>query len=345
MKILVADDHASGRQVIIDIITSMGHEVIEAADGPSALHQARSHLPDLVILDVEMPGLSGFEVCKQLRAEVATRRMHIIMLTGLHETEDRVRGLNLGADDYLIKPFAVRELMARVEKRLAAKHGEDGMREKQAVIRQMFERYVPSHVVERLLQDPSLVKLGGEMQEVTVLFADLQGFTRMSEHMHPEKLLGILNQYHELVVNLVQEHHGLVNKFIGDGIMALYNTPLPDSRHAAQAVGAAVAIRDALPGLHRRFEPAHRLAINFGVHTGQAVVGNVGTAQIMDFTAVGDTVNLAARLRESAQGGQILISDKTHAQLADRAEVRLVGPLQVKNRTEPVLTYEMLKWR
>jgi adenylate cyclase len=344
MKILVADDHASGRQMIMDIIAAMGHEVIAAEDGPSALLQARRQLPDLVILDVEMPGLSGFEVCQQLRAGEATSRMPIIMLTALHEAEDRVRGLNLGADDYLVKPFAVRELMARVEKRLGAKQEADALWDRQAMIRRMFERYVPSHVVERLLQDPSLVKPGGEMQEVTVLFADLEGFTRMSERMHPEKLLSILNQYHELVVNLVQQHHGAVNKFIGDGVMALFNTPLPDPRHAAQAVGAALAVRDALGEFHRRFEPAHRLAINFGVHTGPAVVGNVGTAQFMDFTAVGDTVNLAARLRELAHAGQILISDKTHAGLGGRAEVRLVGPQQVKNRTEPVTTYEVLRW-
>lgn len=345
MKILVADDHAAGRQVIMDIISSMGHEVVAAEDGPSALLQARMQMPDLVILDVEMPGLNGFEVCRLLRAEEATSRMPIIMLTALHETESRVHGLNVGADDYLIKPFAVKELMARVEKRLEAKQEADALRDRQTAIRRMFERYVPPHVVERLLQDPALVKLGGEMQEVTVLFADLEGFTRMSEHMHPEKLLSILNQYHELVVTHVQQHHGTVNKFIGDGVMALFNTPLPDPRHAAQAVGAALAIRDALGEFHGRFEPAHRLAINFGLHTGPAVVGNVGTAQIMDFTAVGDTVNLAARLRELAHAGQVLISDKTQARLGDRAEVRTVGPQQVKNRSEPVMTYEVLKWR
>ena len=329
----------------MDIIAAMGHEVVAAADGPSALQQARAHMPDLVILDVEMPGLSGFEVCRLLRAEEATSRMPIIMLTALHEAEDRVQGLNLGADDYLIKPFAVRELMARIEKRLAASRESDALRERHAAIRQMFERYVPAHVVERLLADPALVKLGGEMQEVTVLFADLEGFTRMSEHMHPEKLLSVLNQYHELVVRIVQQHHGTVNKFMGDGVMALFNTPLPDPRHAEQAVEAALAIRDALADFHRQFEPAQRLPINFGLHTGTAVVGNVGTTQIMDFTAVGDTVNLAARLRELAHAGQILISDKTHARLGDRAEVRVVGPQQVKNRMEAVMTYEVLKWR
>lgn len=345
MKILVADDHDSGRQVIMDIIAGMGHEVVAANDGPSALLQARLLLPDLIVLDVEMPGLSGFEVCRLLRAEEATSRLPIIMLTGLHEPEDRVHGLNIGADDYLIKPFAPRELVARVEKRLQAKQETDVQQARQATIRRTFERFVPPSVVERLLQDPTLVKLGGEMQEITVLFADLEGFTRMSEHMHPEKLLSILNQYHELVVNLVRAHQGTVNKFLGDGILALYNTPLPDPGHAGHAVRTALAVRDALPEFHRQFEPANRLTINFGLHTGTAVVGNVGTAQIMDFTAVGDTVNLAARLRELGHGGQILISDKTHAQLGDGAEVRLVGPQQVKNRTEAVLTYEVLKWR
>jgi adenylate cyclase len=345
MKILVADDDEMGREVIAQTIATLGHEVVQAKDGPSALLTARVQMPDLILLDVEMPGLTGFEVCKLLRAQEATCRIPIIILTALHEPEDRVYGLDIGADDYLTKPFAPRELVARVEKRLQAKREADLQLGRQATIRRTFERFVAPQVVERLLQDPSLVKLGGEMQEVTVLFADLEGFTRMSERMHPERLLSILNQYLARVVNQVHRHRGIVNQFMGDGAMALFNTPLPEPEHALQGVRTALAIRDAVAEFHQHLEPAHRLEINIGLHTGRAVVGNVGTAQIMDFTAVGDTVNLAARLRELAHGGQILISDKTHAQLADRVEVRLVGPQLVKNRTEPVMTYEVLKVR
>ena len=344
MKILVADDNDLGRQMISGIIELMGHEVSTACDGPTALIAARTQMPDLMLLDVEMPGMTGFEVCKLLKSEEPTNRIPIIMLTALDESEDRVYGLDIGADDYLTKPFAPRELMARIEKRLRAKSESDELREKQATIRQTFERFVAPHVVERLLQDPSLVKLGGELQEVTVMFADLEGFTTMSEHLHPAKLLRVLNRYHELVVNLVQQNHGTVNKFLGDGVMVLYNTPLPREQHALCAVETALAVREALAGFHQQFEPAYRLGINFGIHTGQAVVGNVGTSEIMDYTAVGDTVNLAARLQDLATSSQILISDKTFAQLNGRITVRTVGPVHMKNRTEAVMTYEVTGW-
>lgn len=323
----------------------MGHEVITAYDGPSALLTARAQMPDLMILDVNMPGVSGFEVCRQLKAADQTSRIHIIMLTALHEPENRVYGLDMGADDYLTKPFDPRELMARIEKRLRAKSESDDMRQKQALIRQTFERFVAPTVVERLLQNPTLVKLGGELQEVTVMFADLEGFTAMSEHTPPEVLLSVLNQYHDLIVSVIQQNHGTVDKFLGDGVMVLYNTPLPQEHHALCAVEAALAIRHALSEFHQNFEPVFRVGINFGIHTGQAVVGNVGTAAIMDFTAVGDTVNLASRLQGLASNSQILISDKTYERVSDIILARAVGPLHVKNRREAVMTYEVLDWK
>ncbi len=345
MKILIADDHDLSRQMVTDVVATMGHDIVVMEDGPSALLGARVHMPDLIILDVEMPGLTGFEVCRLLRAQDVTSKIPIIMLTALQEAEDRVYGLDIGADDYLTKPFNTRELIARIEKRLRAKQEADELRGRQATIRRTFERFVAPQVVEKLLQDPSRVKLGGEMQEITVMFADLEGFTRMSERMHPGKLLSILNQYHQLVVDVAQRHHGTVDKFMGDGVMVLYNTPLPEPDHALLAVATALDIRASLAEFHAKLEPEHRLGINFGIHTGPAVVGNVGTARIMDFTAVGDTVNLAARLCELAQGSQILISNKTYTQLADRVAVQVVGPQQLKNRSDPVMTCAVLGWR
>lgn len=345
MKILIADDHDLSRQMITDVVATMGHDIVVAEDGPSALLNARVQMPDLIILDVEMPGLTGFEVCRLLRAQEATNRIPIIMLTALHEADDRVYGLDIGADDYLTKPFNPRELIARIEKRLRAKLEADDLRGRQSMIRRTFERFVAPQVVERLLQDPSQVKLGGEIQEVTVLFADLGGFTGMSERMNPAKLLSVLNEYHQLVVDVVQAHHGTVNKFLGDGVMVLYNTPLLAPNHALQAVGTALQVRERLAHFHQHLPPEHRLPVNFGIHTGPAIVGNVGTARLMEFTAVGDTINLASRLCELAHGNQILVSNATFAQLQERVAVRIVGPQALKNRSDPVMTCEVLGWR
>jgi adenylate cyclase len=245
----------------------------------------------------------------------------------------------LGADDYLAKPFNPRELVARVSARLRAKIETDGLRETQETIRATFERFVAPSVVERLLRDPSQVKLGGTLQEITVMFADLEGFTSISEFAQPEKLLSVLNDYHTLIVSIIQRFGGTIDKFIGDGVMALYNTPLLQKDHAMRAVRTAVFIRDALPEFHRKFESSYQMRINFGIHSGMAVVGNVGTPQIMDFTAVGDTVNLAARLQDISANGEILISQATYEHIANEVVARTVGSLDIKGRKEPVTAY------
>lgn len=210
------------------------------------------------------------------------------------------------------------------------------------MIRQTFERFVAPSVVEKLLQDPTQVKLGGQLQEVTVLFSDLEGFTSLSEHTPPEMLLGILNQYHALVVTMIQSYGGTVDKFLGDGVMALYNTPLPQPDHALRAVKTALHIRSALLDFYNQFDVEYQIKLNFGIHTGMAVVGNVGTQQIMEFTAVGDTVNLASRLQGLGEQGQILISQATYNQIKEQVTTNPIGNQFVKGRREPVMVYEVL---
>lgn len=343
MKVLIADDNSNSRQLLKDIIESVGHETVTAVDGPSAVKTAQQHMPDLMILDVNMPGKNGFEVCALLKGDAATAQIPILMLTALGDIENRVTGLGAGADDYLTKPFSPRELVARVNARLRAKAESDGLRETKEMLRHTFERFVAPSVVERLLQDPNQVKLGGQFQDITVLFADLQGFTPMSEYAPPETLLGVLNAYHALIVKYIQENKGTVDKFIGDGVMALYNTPVFQANHPLLAVRTAIGIRDALPSFYEQFEPAYRLNINFGIHSGMAVVGNVGTQEIMDFTAVGDTVNLASRLQQLSTNGQILISSALYDRIRDHIRVTAIGSQKIRGRQEQVMVYEVLE--
>ncbi|MBC7813231.1 MAG: response regulator [Burkholderiales bacterium] len=343
MKILVADDNEDNRQLIRDILEGMGHEIIESADGPKTIALTQAALPDLVILDVNMPGMSGFAVCAILKGDSATAQIPVLMLTAMADVEARVQGLGSGADDYLTKPFNPRELKARIQTRLRAKVETDGLRETQQMIRSTFERFVSPAVVEQLLANPAQVALGGRLQEVTVLFTDLENFTGISERAEPEKLLSILNMYHSLVVRIILEHAGTVDKFIGDGVMALFNTPLEQSDHALRAVKSALDIREALPEFYKGFEARYRMRINFGIHSGMAVVGNVGTSEIMDFTAVGDTVNLAARLQGLARSSQILVSEATYARVLKEVNAKMIGSLTVKGRSEPVMAYEVVE--
>ena len=339
--VLVVDDNPSGRQLLVDIMQSMNLDVLEAGNGPDALSSARANMPDLIILDVSMPGMSGFEVVEQLKSESRTEKIPILMLTALDNVDSRVRGLKLGADDYLSKPFNPRELMERVKTRLRYKVETDELRQMHQTIRNTFARFVSPSVVEQLLRDPTQVKLGGTLQEVTVMFADLEGFTGISEHTEPEKLLHILNEYHTMIVGVIRDHGGTVDKFMGDAVMALFNTPLLQPDHALRAVQTALLIRQVLPAFHQQFEPLFRMRINFGIHSGMAVVGNVGAPDIMNYTAVGDTVNLAARLQGMSSGGRILISSASYAELHDAVPTSCIGLRTVKGRAEAVLTYEV----
>ncbi|MAS33148.1 MAG: hypothetical protein CL610_04020 [Anaerolineaceae bacterium] len=343
MKVLIAEDNPEMRQLARDILMTLGLDIITAYDGPSALNTAQTQHPDLIVLDIDMPGMNGFDVCSILKSNDETAQIPILMLTAQGDVEHKVRGLAAGADDYLSKPYSPRELMARVETRLRAKSESDSLRQKQQILRQTFERYVHSSVVDQMLRTPGEVKLGGRLQDVSVLFADLEGFTARAEQMDPEALLSVLNSYHNLIVSLILQHNGTVDKFLGDGVMALYNTPLPQENHALYAVQTAIMIREALNEFHLTLEPEHRMAINFGIHTGMAVVGNVGTDQIMDFTAVGDAVNLASRLQGLSRHNQILISEATFQQVESIVHTNPIGEVHVKNRVEAVMVYEVLE--
>lgn len=342
MKILIAEDQADNRQLIQDVLQAVGYDLEFARDGLQALQLARAVWPDLLILDINMPEMDGFEVCARLKRDATTTEIPILMLTALADIDDRVKGLGLGADDYLTKPFSPRELIARVNTRLHAKERTDQLKATQQRIRETFERFVAPQVVEALLQDPDKVRLGGQLQEVTVLFADLEGFTPLSEKIPPEQLLEILNRYHGLMINEIKRAGGTVDKLLGDGILALYNAPLPQEDHTLQAIQTALAVQAALPQLYETLEPAIRVKVNFGIHTGEAVVGNVGTADVMDYTAVGDTVNLASRLQGITHGGRITISQAAYERAGDRIRVENQGPQKVKGREEAVITYEVI---
>lgn len=341
MKILIADDNPDNIELVTDILSMAQYEVITATNGPLALQQAQENVPDLVLLDINMPGMTGFEVCRQLKTTDVTAHIPVIMLTALADVDNRVEGLDAGADDYLTKPFSPRELLARIERSLRAKEMTDDLRVKQEIIRNTFQRFVAAPIVQQMLQNPEAIKLGGKLQPITVLFADLEGFTGLSEHTEPEHLLNILNAYHEFVVRILLQYGGTIDKFIGDGVMALYNTPLEKPHHVADAVKSALHIQDELYWFHQKLEPTYRLKINFGIHTGIAVVGNVGTPDIMDFTAVGDAVNVASRLQNVAKNGEIIVSAPVYNEVAEFAVGRYMGKLTVKNRQEPIEAYEL----
>jgi PAS domain S-box-containing protein len=209
-------------------------------------------------------------------------------------------------------------------------------------VRETFEHYVAPTVVEGLLTDPRRIALGGERQLVTILFADIHGFTKLSEKLPPEELVHVLNGYLSLAYHTVLRYEGTLDKFMGDGVMAIFNAPLPQADHAWRAACAALALRREVAAYAAQLPESWRLYFRTGLHTGEAVVGNIGARELMNYTAVGDTVNVAKRLQENADGNQILLSRSTHALVEDRVVVRPREALTVKGRATPVGVFELV---
>jgi class 3 adenylate cyclase len=343
--ILVADDARSVVELVREVLLLQGYQVVEAFDGLEALEKIQQHYPDLLILDIQMPRMDGYEVCRQLKDDPGTANIPVLMLSALESVDHQVRGLSLGAEDYIVKPFRTDELIARVEACLRTKRKVDALRLSEENVRATFQRYVAPKVVEKILSDPSAVSLGGTRRDVTILFADISGFTELSEQVGPERIMHLLNNFFTLAGQAVLDQEGTLDKFIGDAVMALFNAPLAQPDHAFRAVHAALAIQERVSALECADTPDHRLHCKIGIGSGDAVVGNTGMPDLMNYTAIGDAVNIAQRLEQSAQPDQILLSPATYDLVQREINARPLGPVRLKGRRTPVLIYELLGYR
>ncbi|MGC9399370.1 MAG: adenylate/guanylate cyclase domain-containing protein [Anaerolineae bacterium] len=261
----------------------------------------------------------GYEVQPRVPERgVVSLRLH---LSPLQSTEAGMTGVTIVVDDLTEQ----KQLEAEVQQ-----------------MRSTFERYVSPRVVEQLLSDPSRVQLGGTRQEVTILFADIRGFTSFSESVEAETLFEILNRHLTLASQAVLEQEGTLDKFMGDAVMAIFNAPLFQEDHALRAVRAAWQMKEAIAGLHTRLAPELQLSFGVGISTGQAVVGNVGSPMLQNYTAIGNTVNLASRLQSHAGPGQILIDEEVYTRVREHVCTRPLGRTYFKGHSEPTWVYELL---
>ncbi|MBI2861390.1 MAG: response regulator, partial [Chloroflexi bacterium] len=331
-KILVVDDDPSLLGLLIASLNSTGYQVLAAADGHEALRLAQQANPDLVLLDIRLPGMSGYELTAALKSQSQTKHISVIMMTGWPELSDRPAARDAGADELLIKPFDALELRTRVRNTLAMRS-----------MQQIVSRYVSDEVAAQIMASPSqYLKPGGEQRVTTVLFGDLRGFTSLAEQLSPEDVVTILNRYLELIVDIVFSYEGTLDKFRGDGIMAIFGTPIAHPDDPQRAVCAALEMQVAVNNLRFPQLPDVRLCMGIGINTGTVIAGNLGSPKRMDYTVVGDTVNLAERFQSNAGPGQILITDTTYQLVRDQVEVRDLGTLRVRGRTEWEPAYQLL---
>jgi len=340
--------------------------VTAANSGTEALEKVRVEAPDLVLLDIVMPKMSGYEVAQRLRADPATRFLPIVMVTALGAQEEKVKAIEAGADDFLTKPINQLELLARVKSLLRIKEYHDTIQTQAAqlaewnktleerVQRQVEElermgrlrRFLAPQLAEMIVSSQQEQLLENHRQEITVVFCDLRGFTAFTETTEPEEVLKVLREFHTAMGALIFRYEGTLEHFAGDGIMIFFNDPLPCPNPAERAVRMAVEMRAGVGELQAKWlKRNHQLGFGVGISMGYATLGKIGFEGRFDYAAIGTVVNLASRLCDEAKGGQILISQRVYTEVEGLVEAEAIGELTLKGFSRPVVTYNVLTSR
>ncbi len=363
-KILVVDDTPRNVKLLADLLTVKGYRVVTAASGREALALVEAEQLDLVLLDVVMPEMSGYEVCRAIRAQPATAMLPVIMVTALDPGEERVKGIEAGADDFLTKPINQSELLARVRSLLRIKELYDQVQTQAAELSEWnktLEHRVQDQVtqlerLERLKRffSPQLAELivaGGaedplktHRREVTVVFLDLRGFTAFAETAEPEEVMGVLREYHSEMGKLILEHEGTLERFAGDGMMIFFNDPVPVPNPAERAIRMALVMRERVQELTVKWRKlGYDLDFGVGITQGYATIGAIGFEGRWDYGAIGTVTNLAARLCGEAKPGQILVPQRLLGTFEDIVEAQAVGELTLKGFHRPVAAFNILR--
>jgi class 3 adenylate cyclase len=334
--ILAVDDDPADLALLRKLIPRLGYATVEARDGIQALEMIGQRRPDLVLLDVMIPGVDGFEVCRRVRAQPELAGLPILLLTALDQPADLAAGLEAGANDFLAKPFNEVELTARVRSLLRTK----GLQDRLADI---LGRYCSDVVAERILRDPvNAVRLGGDHRRVTTVFADLRGYTALAAQYPPDATLSLLNSYLALVNDAVEAREGTVADLMGDGVFALFGAPVAHDDDTLRAVQSAVAMQAAVARHVIPELPELRLQLAVGITTGNVIAGNVGSERRMHYAVVGDSVNVAARLQASAGPAQILVDEPTYQAVREAVIAQDVGTLRLQGREKWVHAFNIV---
>ena len=335
-RILVVDDTPQNVKLLADLLSVKGYQVSTAANGEQALERVAKEKPDLVLLDVMMPGISGYEVCKRIRANPETALLPVVMCTSLDPNQERVKGIEAGADDFLSKPVNQPELFARVRSLLRIKGLQD---ERLGRLKSFFSPQLAEAIAAGKGDDV----LKTHRREITVEFFDLRGFTAFTDSAEPEEVMELLRAYHAALGKLVLEHEGTLERFAGDAVMVFFNDPVPIDKPAEHAVRTALAAQEAFVPIakHWHKRSGFELGLGVGIAQGYATLGAIGFEGRWDYAAIGTVTNLAARLCAEAHAGQILADRKTMAALDGAFEFDAVGPFDLKGFSKPVPAFAL----
>jgi class 3 adenylate cyclase len=370
-RILIVDDTPANVEILEMRLAANGYEILTAGDGEEALEVIEKQEPDLILLDIMMPRIDGIEVCRRVKANDALPFIPIVLVTSKADPKDVVAGLEAGAEEYLTKPVEHTALVARVKSMLRIKELHDQSQEQARRLEEQAEELVAlnqgleQRVAEQLTElehvsqlkrffSPQLAELivssGDEKfmeshrQEITVVFCDLRNFTEFSATAEPEEQLRVLREYHNAVGSLIFRYEATLEHFAGDGVMAFFNDPVPCPDPAARAIKMAIAMREEVGKLRVDWDKrGFELGFGVGIALGYATLGQVGFEGQFHYMAIGSVANLASRLCDQAEDGQILITQRVYADVEEIAEVEPAGELTFKGFHKPVPAYQLLR--
>ena len=359
--ILIVDDLPQNVRLLEAVLSPHGFRVATASSGQEALDVLSKEHPDLVLLDILMPGIDGYEVCRRIREDPETAFLPVIMITASGE-EEKIRAIESGADDFVNKPFDQAELLARVRSLVRVKRYHDTIENQAAELARWnreleqrvqdqvdqlervgrLRRFLPAQLVDLIVSSGDESFLNGHRREVTVVFCDLRGFTAFAETAEPEDVWEILGEYHGALGDLIARFEGTLERFTGDGLMVFFNDPIPCDDAPLRSIRMALAMRQRVQeladGWQRR---GYELAFGVGIAQGYATLGRIGFSGRFDYASIGNVTNVAARLCAEAAPWQILVTQRVNAAAEDLVVSRFVGELSLRGFSRPVRAFEV----
>jgi adenylate cyclase len=359
ITILAVDDQPANLRLLDAVLLPRGYRVVHATSGEQALELLLASGVDLVLLDVVMPGIDGYEVCRRIRSASETAFLPVVMITASGHQEKK-RAIEAGADDFVSKPFDQSELLTRVASLARIKRYHDTITRQAAELARWnaelearvntqleelqrmkrLRRFLSPQVAELVINSGDDSFLVSHRREIVVVFCDLRGFTAFAESSEPEEVMGVLGEYHAALGELIFRYQGTLERFTGDGLMVFFNDPIPLDDPAQRAVAMALAMRDRVTALVEGWSRlGHDLGFGVGIAQGFATLGRIGYEGRFDYAAIGTVTNLAARLCGEADAGQVLVSQRVFSAVEDFTAGEFVGALQLKGFRRPIRAF------
>lgn len=348
--ILIVDDQVESRELLSRHLRRGDYQLLEAADGREMLEQLKTHKVDLILLDLILPEMDGDELLQQLKKDEVLRAIPVIVVSGSEDEQRIIRCIESGAEDYLFKPFNPVLLQARIGAGIERKNWHDTeqqylaeLERNQRFIRSVFGRYLSTQIVDTLLENPDGLDLGGSQRKVTVLMADISGFSTIAEQLAPDRVVRLLNNYLGTMSEIVMQYGGTVDEFIGDAILAIFGAPIHSDNDADKALCAAIAMQAAMVEINKRNRADDLPEIDMGisVNTGWVVAGNIGSEKRAKYGVVGHAVNETSRLCNFCSAGEILVSEATLNDTELFIAVDAESSFHAKGITQPITAYSI----